>query len=255
MSASKRGKTSWAKGRSAAIDPRIAKNAGSRRGRKRGPYRVSSPFDTGTSVPAEKQAAYVHLLGLYLGDGSIVSKTARLEIALDSRYPSVIEACADSMRAIHPRGRANLRVKIASCTIVNSYGRQWLALFPQHGPGRKHLRRIVLAEWQRDMILANPIAMIRGLLDSDGSRSDRWVAGRRYPAYYFTNRSEDIIGVFCWVADLLGIHYTRASRKNVSIARRRDVAFLDAQIPQKTTKVISPGDRRQAHEARPPAAL
>jgi len=234
MSASKRGRSSWAKGRSAAIDPRIARNAESRRGRKRGPYRTSPAFETDAILPAEKQAAYVHLLGLYLGDGSIVSKTARLEIALDNRYPSVIEACANSMRTIHPRGRANLRVKLPSCTIVNSYGRHWLALFPQHGPGRKHLRRIVLAGWQRDSIVANPIALMRGLLDSDGSRFERWVAGRCYPAYYFTNRSEDIIGIFCWVADLLGIHYTRASQKNVSIARRRDVAFLDARIPPKT---------------------
>ena len=237
MSASKRGKPSWAKGRSASLDPRIAKNADSRRGRKRGPYRVSPPFEVSTNLAAEKRAAYVHLLGLYLGDGSIVSKTARLEIALDSRYPSVIEACVDSMRALHPRGRANMRLKAESCTIVNSYGRHWLALFPQHGPGRKHLRRIVLLGWQLDLISGNPLAMMRGLLDSDGCRFDRWVGGRCYPAYNFTNKSEDIIGIFCWVADLLGIHYTRASQKNVSIARRRDVAFLDAQIPMKTTLV------------------
>src|SRR5687767_5280804 len=102
MSAAKRGKSTWAKGRDASIDPRIAKNADVRRGRKRGPYRISPPFDVSTDLPAEKRAAYLHLLELYLGDGSIVSKTARLEIALDSRYPSVIEACADSMRSLHP---------------------------------------------------------------------------------------------------------------------------------------------------------
>jgi hypothetical protein len=237
MSASKRGRSNWAKGLSAAIDARIAKNAETRRGRKRGPYRVALPFQVSTNLPPLQQAAYLHLLGLYLGDGSIVRKTSRLEIALDARYPSIVEACALSMRTLHPQARANIRAKTESCMIVNSYGRHWLTLFPQHGPGRKHLRRIVLADWQRALIIADPTPMMRGLLDSDGSRFDRWVGGKCYPAYAFTNRSEDILGIFCWVADLLGIHYTRASVTNISIARRRDVAFLDARVPMKTTLV------------------
>lgn len=237
MSESKRGRSSWAKGLSAAVDPRIAKNANTRRGRKRGPYRLSLAPEVSTDLPIQQRAAYLHLLGLYLGDGSIVSKTSRLEIALDARYPSIIEACVDSMRAVHPRGRANIRNKGQTCMVVNSFGRHWLTLFPQHGPGRKHMRRITLADWQREFILANPMPMMRGLLESDGCRFDRWVGGKCYPAYNFTNRSEDIIRIFCWVADLLGVHYTRASQTNVSIARRRDVACLDALIPMKTALV------------------
>ena len=198
---------------------------------------MSPAFETTTDLPVEQRAAYLHLLGLYLGDGSIVSKTSRLEIALDARYPSIIEACVASMRAVHPRRRANRRARAESCIVVNSYGRHWLTLFPQHGPGHKHLRRIRLAEWQRDLIIANPTPMMRGLLDSDGSRFDRWVGGKNYPAYEFSNMSEDILGIFCWVADLLGVHYTRASTTNVSIARRRDVVFLDAIIPMKTAPV------------------
>jgi hypothetical protein len=235
MARSKRGKSNWAKGLSASTDARIAKNAETRRGRKRGPYRVRPhPFDDTVDLTTEQRPAYLHLLGLYLGDGSIVSKTSRLEIALDARYPSIIEACALSMRLVHPRGRAHLRRKGEGCVVVSSFGRHWLPLFPQHGPGHKHLRPIVLAEWQRDMITADPLPMMRGLLDSDGSRFDRWVGGRSYPAYEFTNRSEDILGIFCWVADLLGIHYTRPSTIDISIARRPDVAFLDARIPLKT---------------------
>jgi hypothetical protein len=235
MAASKRGKSNWAKGLSADTDPRILRNAETRRGRKRGPYRLASrAFETSTDLRVEQRAAYVHLLGLYLGDGSIVNKTSRLEIALDARYPSIVEACAASMRAVHPRGRANIRAKGGTCVVVNSFGRHWLTLFPQHGPGRKHLRRIALADWQRDLVKDNPIPMMRGLLDSDGSRFDRWVSGKSYPAYEFSNRSEDILGIFCWVADLLGVNHRRANATNISIARRRDVAFLDARIPMKT---------------------
>ena len=122
MSASKRGRSNWAKGLSALVDPRIAKNAESRRGRKRGPYRVRPTFYGSTDLPRTMHTPYVHLLGLYLGDGSIVSKTSRLEIALDARYPSIIEACAVSMRAVHPRGRANLRSRGQTCVVVNSFG-------------------------------------------------------------------------------------------------------------------------------------
>jgi len=185
----------------------------------------------------EQRAAYLHLLGLYLGDGSIVSKTSRMEIALDTRYPSVIDACVASMRVVHPRRRANCRARGKTCIVVNSYGRHWLTLFPQHGAGRKHLRRIILADWQRNLIIANPTPMMRGLLDSDGSRCDRWVGGKNYPAYDFSNMSEDILDIFCWVADLIGVHYTRRSAKNISIARRRDVALLDTLIPMKTAPV------------------
>ena len=238
MAASKRGTPSWAKGLSASSDPRIAKNVETRRGRARGPYRVSPTFVMSTELSFERREPYLHLLGLYLGDGSIVSKTSRLEIALDARYPSVIQACADSMRAVHPRGSANVRAKGGkagkNCVVVNSYGRHWLTLFPQHGPGHKHLRRIALTEWQRDLVIADPTPMMRGLLDSDGCRFERWVSGKCYPAYDFSNRSDDILGIFCWVADLLGVHYTRRSATNISIARRRDVACLDARIPMKT---------------------
>lgn len=239
MASSKSGSPNWAKGLSSGTDPRIAKNAATRRGRKRGPYasRVARTFEVSTNLPASHHAAYVHLLGLYLGDGSIVSKTSRLEIALDARYPSIIEGCAASMRVVHPRGRAHVRARGETCMVVNSYGRHWLTLFPQHGPGHKHLRRIELAEWQRELVTANPIAMMRGLLDSDGSRFDRWVGGRCYPAYEFTNLSKDILGIFCWVADLLGLHYTRPSSIDISIARRRDVGYLDERIPMKTTPV------------------
>jgi hypothetical protein len=43
-------------------------------------------------------------------------------------------------------------------------------MFPQHGPGRKHLRRILLAAWQRRMAVRHPGALLRGLIQSDGSR-------------------------------------------------------------------------------------
>jgi len=54
------------------------------------------------------------------------------------------------------------------------------------------------------------------------------VYGRNDPAYSVTNYSEDISRLFCEACDLLGIHWCRANRVIVSIARRPDVARLDA---------------------------
>jgi hypothetical protein len=46
-----------------------------------------------------------------------------------------------------------------------------ICLFPQHGPGRKHERPIVLAGWQQSITRRHPKQLIRGLIDSDGCRS------------------------------------------------------------------------------------
>lgn len=46
--------------------------------------------------------------------------------------------------------------------------------------------------------------------------------------------------MFCWAADLAGIHYTFADVNKISIARRRDVALLDANWPLKDARQDDP---------------
>jgi hypothetical protein len=82
--------------------------------------------------------------------------------------------------------------------------------------------------WQRAIFEQYPFEFLRGCLDSDGCRHRRIVYGRNYPAYSFTNHSEDILRLFCEACDRLGIHWRRSNRVIVSIARRADVARLDA---------------------------
>lgn len=177
MAAAKRGRRSWARGLTAADHPGIARNAEQRRGKKRGPYKRSGPSASARTdvrpgaeptllIPDDALPTYAYLLGLYLGDGSIVEKSHRLEIALDSRYPRLISSCQEAMRALHPRRRAAVRHRTkANCSIVSSYAWQWMALFPQHGPGRKHLRKIELRDWQREIIQENVLEFMRGLMD------------------------------------------------------------------------------------------
>jgi hypothetical protein len=111
--------------------------------------------------------------------------------------------------------------------IVNAYFNGWPSLFPQHGPGRKHERAIVLDAWQREIVERHPAEFVRGCIDSDGCRHRRIVAKRDYPAYSFKNASEDILESFTWACDLLDVRWRRSNRETISIARRADVARLD----------------------------
>jgi hypothetical protein len=237
MAVSKRGAPNWARGLTAKTDPRIARGAATRRGKARGPYKWTA---RGLDCPVlpispDREAAYVYLLGLYLGDGCITRypRTQLLVVSLDAAYPDLAQRCADAFKKVNPfhpvsiyRDRNVLRVR--------SYGVCWLKLFPQHGPGRKHLRKIELSDWQMPLVGAKPSEFLRGLLESDGSRFDRRVGGRNYPAYGFTNRSRDILDLFAHVCDDLGLHYTRATSETISIAKREDVGRIDEAIGPKT---------------------
>jgi hypothetical protein len=82
-----------------------------------------------------------------------------------------------------------------------------------------------------------PRAFVRGLIHSDGSRYVAVVRRRertyRYTRYSFANRSDDIKAIFCAHLDLLGIRWTRPNEKDIAIARKADVALLDAFIGPK----------------------
>src|SRR3546814_15577428 len=45
--------------------------------------------------------------------------------------------------------------------------------FPQHGPGRKHERPIVLEPWQVGIVEAHPAAFLRGLFHSPSLKIGR----------------------------------------------------------------------------------
>ncbi|MFC4150269.1 transcriptional regulator [Micromonospora mangrovi] len=191
----------------------------------------------GHSAPSNP-AAYAYLLGLYLGDGHLVT-TARvpvLRISCTATWPGLIEACDDAMRAV--LAEKVQRVPHPGCVNVQSYGKHWPCLFPQHGPGKKHERPIVLAGWQREIVEAHPGEFLRGLFHSDGCRVANRVTvrgkGYVYPRYMFTNESADIMGLCQWALDLLGISWKMNRRNSLSVARREAVAVLDRHVGPKS---------------------
>lgn len=184
-------------------------------------------------------AVYTYLLGMYLGDGCI-SKAGRtwvLRITLDSRYVEIIGECQDAVEAVVGRRAAVYTRPDSNCVEVRSYWNHWPCFFPQHGAGRKHERPISLAPWQERFAEAYPKALVCGLLHSDGTRivaterKGNYV--RRAARYGFSNRSEDIHGIFTAALERIGVHYTRASRKQVAIYSKAAVAELDKFVGPK----------------------
>ena len=181
---------------------------------------------------------YSYLLGIYLGDGHlwVSARTARLQICQDLRYPGIIEEIEQAIQAVMPTSAVAGYDKVG-CREIQCYSRWWPTLFPQHGPGRKHERRIELEPWQRAITHAQPRSFIRGLIHSDGCRivANQVVRGvtYRYARYFFSNRSEDIKRLFCEHLDLIGIEWNRPNGKEIQISRRRSVAALEEFVGPK----------------------
>ncbi|HKH18270.1 MAG TPA: hypothetical protein VKA57_12150 [Solirubrobacteraceae bacterium] len=164
-------------------------------------------------------------------------------ITLDGIYPRIIDEAAAAVQQAVPRRRVSvLAVKGSRALVVQSYAKHWHEVFPQAAPGRKHNRRIVLADWQRDVVDAHPEQFLRGLIHSDGCRvinrfktklpSGR-VAEYEYPRYFFSNLSADIRGLFCEYCERLGVRWTQSNHRNISVSHRRSVAILDGFIGPK----------------------
>jgi hypothetical protein len=180
---------------------------------------------------------YTYLLGLYLGDGCISAhrrEVYRLRIVLDMRYPGILDECEAAVRAVMPASKVLRQRRETKCIEISSYSKAWPCLFPQHGPGRKHERRIELTQWQLAHVSRNPGLLLRGLIHSDGCRfTNTGRGGWRHPRYSFSNVSDDIKKIFCNTCDLLGLHWTVAPPKTVYVSRKDDVALLDEFVGSK----------------------
>ena len=192
------------------------------------------PFD------ALLPSTYAYLLGVYLGDGWLARSGSSwmLRIALDAGYPRIVAEVADAMREISGKDKISVRRHHSDqCVEVSTTWRPWVCLFPQHGPGRKHNRRIALAVWQQAIVERAPKPFLRGLIQTDGwrGRNRVHVKGKdyAYPRYQFSNRSDDIRKLFTDVLDLLGVEWRQWTRYHVSVARRESVAYLDSFIGPK----------------------
>lgn len=205
-----------------------------------------------SALPA---APYCYLLGLYLGDGCISRdrRVWRLRIVLDKTYPAIIGRCRAAIDMLMPGQRAAVRSLPKGCVEVSRYSKHWPCLFPQHGPGRKHNRTIALAPWQQPLVDQATEEFILGLIHSDGCRVIANDRGVRSIRYHFSNRSEDIIGLFTAALDTLGIHWTldEVHRLHLPQGRYRTPRRIRRPKDPRGTVGRCPlrgvGDRRSSH--------
>lgn len=171
---------------------------------------------------------YAELLALYLGDGHIVrtGRSDRFRLFLDTRYSQIISDARSLLQRCFPEGSVGLtRSAEGTTTILSLYCTHLACVFPQHGAGRKHHRRIELEEWQRTIVERQPWPFLRGLIRSDGCVFVDRTVPYEYVSYDFKNHSADILGLFTDACDLVGMEY-RAYSRHVRIYRRASVALM-----------------------------
>jgi hypothetical protein len=217
-----------------------------RSGRRRVPHgtvadrRTGCPRCHGRSMD---ESAYAYLLGLYLGDGHIARgrrDVYALSIACSDDWPGLIKAARRALPAVMPASRVCC-VQQRGYTAVKSYSKHWPCLFPQHGPGPKHHRKIELEQWQFAIARKYPGELARGLFHSDGWRGVNRVRRRladgdhwyEYVRYIFTNESRDILRLCGETLDQLGVAWRFSRRNAISVARREAVAQLDEVVGPK----------------------
>ena len=155
-------------------------------------------------------------------------------------WPGLRRECEQAMSAVRPGNKVGTQQQ-AGCTEVISCSRHWPCLFPQHGPGRKHMRKIELQPWQHTIVMTNAGRFARGLFHSDGYRGINRVRARladgdhwyEYPRYLFTNESADILRLCGETLDRLGVAWRYSRRNSISVARREAVPRLDEFVGPK----------------------
>jgi hypothetical protein len=108
-------------------------------------------------------------------------------------------------------------------------------IFPQHGPGPKHRRRIRLEPWQQQIVDVAPWPFIRACIRTYGcSFLNRTNVQRdkpyEYLSYQFCNMSTDIVELFLAQCHRVDV-FTRVTRRrrrlwDVRINRRESVALM-----------------------------
>ncbi|MGW3229576.1 hypothetical protein [Kitasatospora sp. NPDC001095] len=115
------------------------------------------PVRSGRLDPSRPRPQYSYLLGLHLGDGCIGEgrrQVHALRIACCDTWPGLILECERAVAAVMPHNKVN-RIQAPGCTSVVSTSKHWPCLFPQHGPGPKHRRPIVLTPGQQEVVDAH----------------------------------------------------------------------------------------------------
>ena len=125
-----------------------------------------------------------------------------------------------------------MRGRNARMVVLWVYYGHLSCLFPQHGGGKKHERRVTLEAWQQALVNQAPWSFLRGCIRSDGccfvNRTGRYA----YESFEFSNRSKDILEAFSATCAAVGVE-CRVYAKAVRIYRRASVALMLEHVGRK----------------------
>jgi hypothetical protein len=188
-----------------------------------------------TSTVVFTAADYSELLGLYLGDGhiTVMARAQRLRLMLDAKYPRIVDDAAELIARVVPQNSVGRQHSHEGRMVtLFAYHRHWTCLFPQHGPGKKHDRRIALEPWQTELVALAPWSFLRGCIRSDGCVFINRTGKYAYESYDFANLSPDILELFVSTCARVGVD-CRPYRKHVRIYRRASVALMLQHVGRK----------------------
>ena len=177
---------------------------------------------------------YALLLGLYLGDGCIsrMSRTYRLRIHLDVKYPVIVDETERLLTRCFPFSPVGRHLQSGgSCAVIGVYSNHLPCLFPQHGRGKKHSRPIVLEDWQQAIVERQPWSLLRGLIWSDGCSFINRHGKYEDLGYAFSNRSVDLLDLFAATCDRLGLEYRRYEPRPVGDHVRVGMVRINRREP------------------------
>jgi hypothetical protein len=189
----------------------------------------------GTSPVVFTPDDYTELLGLYLGDVHItqMARAQRMRLMLDAKHSVIVEEAAALLARIVPTNKVGRQYPHEGrMATLHAYHGHWTCLFPQHGPGKKSDRRIVLEPWQEELVVRAPWVFLRGCIRSDGTCYINRTGKYAYESYSFANLSRDILGLFASTCGLVGVE-CRVYAKSVAIYRRASVALMLEHVGRK----------------------
>ena len=149
---------------------------------------------------------------------------------LDTRYERILTETRALLCRCFPTHRVGrFTTGKGTTTILSIYSTHLACLFPQHGPGLKHERDIVVEGWQAEIVARSPWEFIRGLIRSDGCAFINRTGRYAYLSYEFSNRSSQIRQLFMDACDRVDVEY-RAYQRYVRIYRRPSVALMQERV-------------------------
>lgn len=183
----------------------------------------------------EFEKEYAYLFGLYLSDGHISKfpRTHRMRISFHSeKNQRQMVLAAHTIGLLFPNNSiCYTKKKNANCIDLIFYNSLLCEIFPQHGPGAKHLRDLQLEKWQKRIVTNHSSHFMKGLFDGDGSRY--LVSSKNEWKYSFTNKSKDILTFMKECLDCHEIKYCETFPKakkgtgHILIQSRAGVKKLD----------------------------